>query len=273
MPQVTHSITPISAQGKLVGLRLNETASAIQALKSKTLRCRRTAKWKKNLDEVSLDRVGEALNDYTIISPALDQHPHFASMLAKIMINSLCVPASSLGKNLASLTQDDWEAIGGSLALHLATNTDSKSAVAEFIAKYPALKEFDALYAWFRPMMETVAQKLLKEAPWGVKVRLFGGAGLSTLDMVTDINMIIILMGATATAGYGQAMLLMLVFCVMFHLLVAFMQNRKSSKRVMVREILCVVFCVKAGVDAHRVASGKEQGKHEVIDPKMEMSK
>jgi hypothetical protein len=89
-----------------------------------------------------------------------------------------------------------------------------------------------------------------------------GSAGLSvegTLDMMTDINMTVVMLGATTTFGYGQMLLTMLVLCVMLQLLVAFIQNRKAPGWVLAREMIYVLCCVKGGVDAHRVAKGREQ--------------
>ncbi|GMI29651.1 hypothetical protein TeGR_g14379 [Tetraparma gracilis] len=45
-------------------------------------------------------------------------------------------------------------------------------------------------YVWFRPMMDTIAQRLLESVSWGLKMRLYTGAGLSTLDLLTDLYMI-----------------------------------------------------------------------------------
>jgi hypothetical protein len=188
------------------------------------------------------------------------------------MQNSLRPPAA-ISKNLAALGQEDWEAIGRSFDSFLVSNSDAKSAVAEFIARYPALTEFDAQHVWFRPMLEVVALNALKEAPWGGKVRLYGGAGLGMFDMATDINVIVELLGGAATIGYGQNLLWLLILCLVFQLIFVFLQNRRAPGWVMARDMLYVLCCVKGGVDAHRVATGKEQEIYNVVDRKMELGK
>jgi hypothetical protein len=146
------------------------------------------------LGDYSLTRVREVLDEFPVVSPALVQHPDVANMVSKVLINSLR-PAASVSEDLASSTQDDWEEIGKSLSSILATKTRPDAAISDFIAKYPALEEFDALYDWFRPMLETVAKRTLKHG-FKANAKLYFGAGLGTFEMVTDINMIIVLLGA-----------------------------------------------------------------------------
>ncbi|GMI39207.1 hypothetical protein TeGR_g10090 [Tetraparma gracilis] len=69
-------------------------------------------------------------------------------------------------------------------------STDVEPAVGEWVGRYPALKELEEEYSWFRPMMDTIAQRLLESVSWGLKMRLYTGASLSTLDMVSDLYMI-----------------------------------------------------------------------------------
>ncbi|GMI19237.1 hypothetical protein TeGR_g13668, partial [Tetraparma gracilis] len=50
-------------------------------------------------------------------------------------------------------------------------------------------------YVWFRPMMDTIAQRLLESVGWGLKMRLYTGAGLSTMDLISDVFMIYTMKG------------------------------------------------------------------------------
>ena len=60
--------------------------------------------------------------------------------------------------------------------------------------KFSALRSFDDEQAWLRPMIVQVAKQLLKEATWGAKLRLFVGAGLSMVDLASDIVMVVVYM-------------------------------------------------------------------------------
>ena len=65
-----------------------------------------------------------------------------------------------------------------------------EAAVDEWVIRFPALVEFDEKLVWFRLMMNTIAKRLLSEAGWGLKMRLYSGAFLSVMDMISDIAMI-----------------------------------------------------------------------------------
>jgi len=52
-------------------------------------------------------------------------------------------------------------------------------------------------------MMNVVAKRLLGEVSWGLKLRVAMGAGLSILDMATDIFVLVGYMGNEETRGYG----------------------------------------------------------------------
>jgi len=61
----------------------------------------------------------------------------------------------------------------------------------------------------------------------------------------------------------------MIVACMAVQLLVAFVQNRKTSLK-MLREMLIVLTGMKPGFNAHAVMSGREMDEFNVIDAKVE---
>ena len=85
----------------------------------------------------------------------------FVPMLARVMKNKLR-PATKVETRLALLSVDEGRLIGSTLAAALATGRTSKSGVAEWIVTCPALGELDEEHAWFRPMIEGVADVLMK---------------------------------------------------------------------------------------------------------------
>ena len=67
-----------------------------------------------------------------------------------------------------------------------------------------------------------MAKRLLGEVSWGLKTRVAMGAGLSILDMATDIFVIVRYMGKEETKGYGWSLLWMIVSSMMLQLLLVF---------------------------------------------------
>jgi len=67
-------------------------------------------------------------------------------------------------------------------------------------------------------MLNVVAKRLLGEVSWGLKLRVMMGAGLSILDMATDVFVIVGYMGDEKTKGYGWSLLGMVAACMVLQL-------------------------------------------------------
>jgi hypothetical protein len=119
--------------------------------------------------------------------------------------------------------------------------------------------------------MNTVGKRLLKKSKLGANFRLAIGAGLSIVDMVTDVSMIIKYTNTPGQEGYGTALAAMVGTCMFFHLLSVWVSNRKGPRREMAKELLIVLSTLKPGVDAYRVASGYEQPAYAVYAPEAEL--
>ena len=119
-------------------------------------------------------------------------------------------------------------------------------------------------------MVNAVAKRLLGEVSWGLKMRVIIGAGLSMLDMATDIFVILRYMGKDDTRGYGWSLLWMIVASMMLQLFVVFAQN-KGKPWVMAKEMLIVLTGLKPGYDSFKVCSGQEMDDHHSLDAKVEL--
>jgi hypothetical protein len=118
--------------------------------------------------------------------------------------------------------------------------------------------------------MDTVAQRLLESVSWGLKMRLYTGAGLSTLDLITDIYMIYTY-ATTGQQGTALSLAVMVGLCLLLQLLGVFMNTRKAPKKVMLRETLVVLSGIAPGIHAMRVANGAEMSKHAAYSPELEL--
>ncbi|GMI24816.1 hypothetical protein TeGR_g13144, partial [Tetraparma gracilis] len=117
------------------------------------------------------------------------KHEWFEVLLTKVVANKLR-PAGDSKAKLCNMSAKEARVIGGALASCIAANLTAPAAVDEWILRYPAMGELEREYVWFRPMMDTVAQRHLESVGWGLKMRLYTGAGLSTMDLLTDLYMI-----------------------------------------------------------------------------------
>ena len=96
------------------------------------------------------------------------------------------------------------------------------------------------------------------------------------MDMGSDAYMIrFYLQTGDSTSAYVVLIfILAVIFCQM---LITFIQNKKRGWRDQVYEQAIVFFCLKAGVDAHRVAAFDDdisnKSSHDVLfDPHLEMT-
>ena len=195
--------------GKAIGLALQDILPLIKDLRKKRRGKELIFQFTLTQITITFDKFGPELKAVQA------QHAFLAPMLAKILRNKVR-PAKTMNKTLATLSGKDGESMGASFAIIMVANSNTDAAVGEFIGRYPALKEFTEQHDFFTPMLQVVARRLLKEASWGTKLRLYLGAGLSMSDMVSDISVIVLYLGMAKTAGYGWALLTMVLLSVVF---------------------------------------------------------
>jgi hypothetical protein len=201
------------------------------------------------------------------------QNHQFLPMLSWVLMNRLRLIVATVNAPLADITAEQCAQIGQAFAASLALSTSPALAVDEWILKYPALVEFDSTHACFRPMVNEIAKTLLTEANWGAKYRLGVGAGLSLLDMASDINMILVYWDTPGQESVGNVLLACLLLNIVWQLHITYRQNEKAPLRVLLRELFYVLSCTKVGVDAYRVAAGVEQEAYNMFAPAFELSK
>jgi hypothetical protein len=172
--------------------------------------------------------------------------------------------------DLAKLTAAELTTIGSGLDMILRTSTDHIEAINEFLATYPAMDEMAKRHAWARPMLETVAQRRMVAAPFGLKLRLVIGALLSMADMASDINNLVRMLGAGQSVG-AYALLAMILTTLALQIAIVVVQNAHRGPVAVFKEVLMVLSLCKAGVDALRVARGEGHVAGAPIDPFTEM--
>ena len=189
--------------------------------------------------------------------------------MSRVVENKLRT-AGFVDSPLCDLSKKEGTSIGAGLAISMASNLTAEAGVDEFILKYRSLRELDKEAAWFRPMLNVVAKRLLGEVSWGLKMRLMMGAGLSIMDMATDIFVVVGYMGNEKTKGYGWSLLWMIGGCMVLQLVIVAGQNRKTPLK-MLGEMMIVLTGLKPGFDAKNVCSGKEADEHSVVDAMTEL--
>jgi hypothetical protein len=106
--------------------------------------------------------------------------------------------------------------------------------------------------------MNEIAKHILSTTDFGLKMRLFSGAGLSMFDLVSDVYMIVVFLGSEETRGVAHVNIACVALSLLAQLWTTWSVNKKRPWRRIARELLYVVTFCKPGIDAARVAAGNE---------------
>ncbi|GMI27428.1 hypothetical protein TeGR_g4072, partial [Tetraparma gracilis] len=63
------------------------------------------------------------------------------------------------------------------------------------------MEPLETAHPFSRPFMNEIAKHILSVADFGLKMRLFSGAGLSVFDLMSDVYMIVVFLGSEETRG------------------------------------------------------------------------
>jgi hypothetical protein len=128
----------------------------------------------------------------------------------------------------------------------------------QWVLGSPALQDLETAHPFFRPVINEIAKHILSIADFGLKMRLFSGAGLSVFDLISDVYMIVVFLGSEETRGVAYVNIVCVALSLLAQLFIAWFVNRKRPWRRIVREAMYVVLFIKPGIDAARVAGGGE---------------
>jgi len=207
---------------------------------------------------------------YRGLREARAKWPWFGCLVTRVLRNRLR-PAKYVGEKLCSLSGRDATLIGGGLAISLASNLSAKAGVDDWILRYRALQTLDKEAEWFRPMIEVVAQALLEDVPWGLKARVTVGAVLSTMDMASDLYVVVQYLGAEETEWYGVALLCCILSSLLVQLMGVLMQNGMRNKKALFKEVVVVLLALKPAFDAKKMISETKKEDHHLLEPKSEI--
>jgi hypothetical protein len=174
------------------------------------------------------------------------KYEFFETMMARVLQNKLR-PVRDVSAKLSTVSLKQGNAIGAGLALSLASSLTAEAAVDEWIGKYPALKELDREEVWFRPLVNTVALRLLGEVSWGLKMRVFLGAFLSLLDVGSDVTVVLLYSNNPDEEKYALLLVGMIATCLALQLIATLIQHRKASLVRLMGELLIVLTGLKPG--------------------------
>ncbi|GMH47216.1 hypothetical protein TrRE_jg10166, partial [Triparma retinervis] len=216
-------------------------------------------------------RVNEVIAYNKSLTHLVVTYPWFVSMLTAILENRLR-HATVVNVSPHDLSNRQARNIGYSFTFSLVTCLLPSSAVDEWILKSRAMQEFDMEFHWFRPMLDSMAFKLLHDVAWGLKFRVFVGASICVGDVVSDVYMIYYFFFQTGNEGRnmsaGMLTAIFLGMSIFLQLCIVHFNGRKDNWR----EKLIVIFFLKPLVDAWRIVKtgGNDLSDTRVFSPVQE---
>ena len=120
--------------------------------------------------------------------------------------------------------------------------------------------------------MNTIALKLIGDVGWGLKLRVFLGAALSTLDLITDIYITYTYWLDVEKRAFFKLSVAMLTTSMFLALLATTFQNVKMGFITVMKQLLIVVAGLKPAHGAMQIARGAKRKEGQLLDPLMEMT-
>lgn len=172
---------------------------------------------------------------------------------------------------LADMRDQDAINLAMGLSTIILTNTEAAAAVDHWFAQNVALKELEKQFAWVRPFFVEISQYNLNTSNLGLQLRVFGGAVLSIVDLITDVYMTYQFFNTEAQRGFGVINAWLIGLTMSIQILLSYAQNWKRPAHFL-KDAIFILIGFKPALDAHRVGSGAEQEEHHAFPPLQELS-
>jgi len=156
------------------------------------------------------------------------EHPMFKYLMEGVLDNTILLFPPIILTPLTSLTQSQANTIGRKLSKTLQGKRTAEAGADQWMRQHPAIVELSEEDPFFMPMIVTISQQKLDDAIWGKKFRIYFGAGLSLLDMWTDI-MTIVRFFKKGRDGSAYASMCFIAASLIVQLLIVVAQNKKRG--------------------------------------------
>jgi len=225
---------------------------------------------KKNMKYKKLWEVCESFGTSNVGMKALFiEYPWLLLLLQEIVKGRLHL-AKSVSTQLKCISEAEARKIGSSLSPALRQRKTAEAGLYQWKMQNPCMVELFEEHPFMESFLLTLSQEVLKKAPWGLIWRVCTGAGMSILDMASDISIIVVYLRTEGQETFGWLILGMLLFCLSLQIGVVYLQNRGQYKAILI-ESAFVLSGLKPGVDALRVASNEEMKEYHAFHPKIEL--
>ncbi|GMH76095.1 hypothetical protein TL16_g06968 [Triparma laevis f. inornata] len=228
--------------------------------------------WKVATSKKRFERLKEVGEKSRGMKEILEIFPWFNFMMVTVFEGYLHLNRV-VDTKLCCVSDAEATQIGKNLLPALKSKKLAEAGVDQWRVQNRAVKELMENHTWFEPMVVVLGKGIVKAAAWGLMWRVSIGAILSTTDLITDLLVLKQFSdGGEETLLFRNLTAFSLVSSIALQLFLVVVQTRKKRWKHQLKEILIVLFCLKAPWDAYKVAIGSEHEKDLKFDPMMEMT-
>jgi len=217
------------------------------------------------------ERVKEVVESHQGMRELSKQYPWLVHLLEEAVLGVLVInrPISS---PLVRITTKEATTIGRNITPALKARKTAEAGLYQWKMQNPAMVELFDDYPWFESLLTVVASEVIKVAPWGLFWRVFIGAALSLVDIISDIVMINLFFNTPGQEAFAYATLAMVCMNMLIQLTVVFVQYRGARKIVIFLECISVILAIKPALSAYHVASGRKRSRFHKFDSFVELN-
>jgi len=199
--------------------------------------------------------VDEILQSNTGLKELTEMYPWLTVLLQEAVKGRLAMNRPIEAK-LSVLTVQGARSIGANLGQALRQRKTAEAGLYQWKMQNPAMVTLFEMYPFAETMMLSISQEVLKTAPWGLIWRVLAGASLSTLDLVSDLNVIFLYLRTDGQSQFAYILLAMIVANLVAQLVVSMSQySRTKSVVVILREIAIVLLGMKPAANVRQPLS------------------
>ena len=173
------------------------------------------------------EKVSEIVERHAGLKELTKEFPWLAGMLEEIVEMKLHRNIS-VGTKLDCLSEREARRIGKSLIPALRARKTAEAGVYQWKKQNRSMEELFERYGWMEALVITMGQEVVKTAAWGLAWRVGTGAGLSMLDLASDLSVVVGYLNTKGQEGFGVSLLVMIGACLAIQLLMVWGQNRKK---------------------------------------------
>ena len=194
-------------------------------------------------------------DDAKFMIGVIEHCPAFPKILSHILVNSFGWRAKRVDNDKAMKLWDEHDSasVGKSFALFLRKRKTGAIAISAWVGHYPQLSPLLEV-EFFSDFMTTIANSLLRDGAYGTVYRVCIGAGLSTLDAVTDIS-VVRTYTREGLQTEGFALFTMIAINLWTQLVLVVSQYRKKNMNKIAYEVGLSAFFLRPAIDAYRVST------------------